>query len=65
MTRSEAIEIAKDQHNKRCRAWHYFWMHGGKEPNDLDFGFHHGWTDIAGHSIGAHEYAPGPTYNYD
>jgi hypothetical protein len=65
LDRAAAVEIAKSRHADRCRAWWHFWTHGGREPNDLDFGFHHGWFDIAGHSIGAHEYAPGPTYNVD
>jgi len=65
MNRSDAIKIATDNHNARCRAWWNFWTHGGKEPNDMDFGFRHGWTDIGGFSIGAHDYAPGPTYNVD
>ncbi len=65
MTREQAIEIAKARHNDRCRAYWQFWTHGGQEPNDLTFGFRHGWIDIEGHAIGSHDYAPGPTYNVD
>jgi hypothetical protein len=63
MDRQQAIEIAVARHNERCRAWWLFWTQGGIEPNDLDYGFHHGWFDLEGHGIGPHEYAPGPTYD--
>jgi hypothetical protein len=65
MTRNQVIEMARAFHDARCRAWHRFWMNGGVEPDDHDWGFHHGWFSMAGHNIGAHEYAPGPTYNVD
>ncbi len=65
MTRTQAIETAAARHDDRCRAFWNFWTNGGTEPQDEDFGFHHGWFQISGFSIGSHEYAPGPTYNVD
>jgi hypothetical protein len=65
MTREFAINLAIAQHKDRCKAWHKYWMNGGQEPRDENWGFHHGWFQIADYSIGAHEYAPGPTYNVD
>lgn len=63
MTFEQATEIATARHNERTAAFWQFWTVGGQEPKDEDFGFHHGWFSIDGFSIGAHDYAPGPTYN--
>ena len=65
MTRNEAIAIAKTRHAEVCRAEWAFWTNGGTEPNRRDYGFHHGWFQIEGYSIGSDEYAPGPTYDFD
>jgi hypothetical protein len=65
MTHAERVEIAKARHADRCKAFWGFWTNGGQEPNDADFGFHHGWYQIDGENIGSHDYAPGPTYNID
>ncbi len=63
MTHSKAVQIAIELHNARCNAFWSFWLNGGIEPKDEDFAFKHGWYEIEGHRIGAHDYAPGPTYS--
>jgi hypothetical protein len=66
MSREEAIEVAKRRHRARCAALRSAWMIDPRlEPRDEDYGYRHGWFNIYGHSIGAHEYAPGPTYDGD
>lgn len=65
MTRQQAIEVAKTKFAARCAALWKFWTEGGREPNDTDFDFHHGWFSVGEYQIGAHEYAPGPTYSVD
>jgi hypothetical protein len=65
MTHDQAVAIATERFNARCRALMSFWLNGGTEPNDSDYGYDHGWIRVGEHGIGAHDYAPGPTYNRD
>lgn len=65
MTHDQAVQMAIAKFAEVCKAEMTFWMHGGKEPDRRDYGFVHGWFQIEGHSIGAHEYALGPYYNGD
>jgi hypothetical protein len=62
----QAVAMAKAYFKAVCRAEMDYWMDRSKiEPKREDYGFKHGWFQWNGHSIGAHEYAPGPTYNVD
>lgn len=65
MTHEHAVAFAIAFFEARNRAFWKFWTGNGPEPRDEDYGYCQGWFQVGEHRIGAHEYAPGPTYSVD